>query len=103
MAIKTIKHYNFMSGNINDLSRYGAPDSNYEVYCKRAHAVKAPTLDDCSQCPYFGGFMGGNGHECVWEDVNPVEVNELYVYPLDKQKEFMRVSKLIDEGWLQKG
>ena len=103
MAIKTITHYNFLGANINDLAKYGAVSSDYTVYCKRAHAIKSPTLDDCNNCPYSGGFMNGEGYECIWEDVNPVEVNELYVYPNDKQKEYMRVSKLIDEGLIERG
>lgn len=103
MARKIISHYNFISGDINLLNQTNAPEGNYEIYCKRLHTITNPTADLCNSCPYFGGIMDGKGHECIWEDINPVEVNELYIEPNDKQKEFLRVSKLIDRGLLQKG
>lgn len=77
--------------------------NDFTIYCKRAHTLKTPTADDCNNCPYFHGYLNGEGYECVWEDVNPVEVDFLEIYPKDKEKELMRVSKLIDRGLLNKG
>lgn len=103
MAIKQVYHYNFIGHEINESLNMGYPTSDREVYCKRMHTVKEPTKDDCSDCPYFAGFMMGNGHSCYWKDVVPVEQEEVYIPHEDVQKELMRVSQLIDSGYLQKG
>lgn len=103
MARKVIPHNNFIGGNINDLLRNKAPESSYEVYCKKLHTIKVPTENDCTNCPYFSGLLQGYGHQCNWEDIVPVETTELDIQPSEKQKEFLRVSKLIDRGLLKKG
>ena len=45
----------------------------------------------------------GYGHDCYWKDVSPVEDEEMVIAHDDIQKEFMRVSQLIDAGYVQKG
>lgn len=103
MAIKPVYHFNFIGHEINESVSMGYPPSDREVYCKRNHIITEPTKDDCSNCPYFAGFMLGNGHNCYWEDVVPVETEEVYIVHEDRQKELMRVSQLIDSGYIQKG
>ena len=103
MARKVIPHNNYISEHINDLVRLKAPESSYEIYCKRFHTIKIPTENDCNNCPYFSGLLQGYGHQCNWEDIVPVETTELEIPSSAKQKEFLRVSKLIDRGLLKKG
>ena len=40
MARKVIPHNNYISEHINDLVRLKAPESSYEIYCKRFHTIK---------------------------------------------------------------
>ena len=101
--IKVVPHYNKIKRHINDSLRSHAPSSEREVYCKRLHVVKEPDEEDCNNCPYFAGFMMGYGHNCYWKDVVPVEDEEVVINHEDVQKEFMRVSQLIDKGYVQKG
>lgn len=101
--IQTISHLNYISGNINDVAQSNSPTMSEEVYCKKLHKICVPEMDDCANCAYFGGFMQGYGHECIWEDVIPAEYDEWQVAPDEVQKELLRVSKLIDRGLIQKG
>ena len=103
MARKIIPHNNFIAGHINDALNDEVSENNYEIYCKRLHTIKVPTTNDCAGCPYFSGLLHGYGHQCSWEDIVPVETTELDIFPSEKQKEFLRVSKLIDRGLLEKG
>ena len=103
MAIKDIHHLNYIGHEINESLNLQFPPSDREVYCKRLHKITEPTNDDCSNCPYFAGFMMGYGHDCYWKDVSPVEDEEMVIAHDDIQKEFMRVSQLIDAGYVQKG
>lgn len=102
MILKT-RHYNKIGHEINEsLTNY--PSSDREVYCKRLHTVKEPETQDCVGCPYFGGLMQGYGHECVWEDDVPTTFDDEQVVDwADRNKEFLRVSRLIDKGVLKKG
>ena len=100
MAIKTIPHINHIADHINYL---GDDPRKFEVYCKRAHRVYAPTTEECHACPYYGGFAGGYGHECVWEDCVPIEEITSTIAWEDRNKEFIRVSQLIDNGLIKKG
>lgn len=103
-----VRHYNYIGHDIN-LSLDDYPASDREVYCKKLHKIYEPLWEDCKNCPHFGGWMQGQGHECVWDDVAPYKTNnpqailDYVVEHKDRHKEFMRVSKLIDEGVLQKG
>lgn len=90
MAIKVVNHLNFVG-------------VNGEVFCKHQHKVIAPVVADCSTCPYFAGVMQGHGHECTWEDVVPAELDEVVVPADGGADELIRVSKFIDQGYLQKG
>ena len=101
MALKVINHLNY-------IGEYPTPPqdtkpSDLEVFCKRYHDIRAPLITDCGNCPHFAGIMQGYGHECIWEDVVPAEVDEWIVDHSDRQKEFLRVSKLIDQGYIKKG
>ena len=74
-------------------------------------------MKDCASCPCMEGWMGGNGHECVWEDIIPDDPKDPEAKMFDglksnwtirnipweqRTQEFLRVSKLIDQGILQK-
>ena len=102
MILQT-RHYNKIGHEINEsLTEY--PSNDREVYCKKLHTVKEPEEADCMGCPYFGGLMQGYGHECVWDDDVPTTFDtEQVVDWEDRNKEFLRVSKLIDKGVLKKG
>lgn len=101
MAYKVVNHLNYISYPI--IFPQLATQGDMEVFCKKRHAIIAPTLEDCDNCPYYAGMMQGYGHECIWEDIVPAETEEVSVDHSDRQKELMRVSKLIDQGYLQKG
>lgn len=98
MAIKVVNHLNYI-----EYPAVNSTQSDMEVFCKRHHAVIAPTVSDCSKCPYFAGVMQGQGHECTWEDVVPAEVDEVIVNHSDRQKELLRVSRWIDKGYIKRG
>lgn len=102
MAKQMINHLNYISQNINDSDNESALVHEREIYCRKLHSIVEPLKRDCESCPCFNGLLQGEGHECVWEDVLPADSVEWEVYPYDKQKELLRVSKLIDEGLLQK-
>ena len=63
----------------------------------------SPSTEECKSCPYYGGFAGGYGHECYWEDVVPIEEDQVIVQWEDRYNELIRVSKLIDKGLITKG
>ena len=103
MNTTLIRHYNRIQTHINDALENDFSDSSRGVYCKKLHKVTAPDASDCSTCPYYGGLMGGWGHECVWTDV-PLfdgEIERLIPW-VDRHKELVRVSKLIDNGVIDK-
>lgn len=106
--ITYVRHYNYIGRDIN-LSLDDYPVSDREVYCKKRHEVCEPLWEDCKNCPHFGGWMQGQGHECVWEDVAPYTPTvsgatpDYSVQHKDRHKELLRVSKLIDQGTLQRG
>ncbi len=100
--LKQVHHQNKIGHEINEsLENFGSEDR--KVFCKKLHTITEPKESDCSKCPYFNGWMMGNGHECVWDDV--VENGQIMrvVEHRDAKKEMMRVSKLIDAGILKKG
>ncbi len=102
MAVKQVYHMNAIGHEINEsLANY--PASDREIYCKRLHKITEPDAEVCDKCPYFAGWMQGHGHECKWEDVIDINRDEKFI-PHDKVRdEFIRVSKLIDEGVIKKG
>ena len=102
MAIKRVNHLNYIGHEINESVRYKYPTSDREIYCRQLHTIKEPTVDDCGSCPYFAGFMMGYGHNCYWEDVVPIEVEQYPVPHDNRHDEFMRVSQLIDKGYIDK-
>lgn len=103
MSRRIVSHLNFIGSHINESIQYERPIGDREIFCKRLHKIIEPDISICAECPYFGGLMGGYGHECVWEDLTDSEIIEWDVYPVDTVKEYFRVSKLIDEGILTKG
>ena len=93
-------HYNKIANNIN----YAQNQAEQEVYCKKLHKVTVPQSKDCTTCPYYGGVMGGYGHECAWEDCYPSSGGGIVTIEwADRHKELLRVSQLIDEGLLKRG
>ena len=97
--IEVIPHYNKIATHIN----YAQSEAEQEVFCKKLHKVCVPQEKDCTNCPYFGGLMGGYGHECHWEDAVPSIVENVIVEWRDRHKELIRVSQLIDKGYITKG
>lgn len=102
MAIREIVHHNFIGHEINEsIANYGKSDR--EIYCKKLHKITEPMAKDCDDCPYFEGFMQGYGHDCAWLDSAETDQVEKFI-PHDKIKdEMMRVSQLIDDGYISKG
>ena len=102
--VKTeVIHYNKIGHEIN-ISLSGYPSSDREVYCKRLHKVTEPMENDCVNCPYFSGLMQGYGHECVWEDYVESSFDfETAIKHDNRNKEFLRVDRLIKQGILQRG
>ena len=100
--IQPTVHYNMIGHEINESMAF-YPNADREVFCKKLHKVCVPQRDDCMACEYFNGVMQGYGHECVWDDQVRVGETEQTIPWEDRNKEMMRVSKLIDEGYLKKG
>lgn len=101
MKLQKVRHHNLIGHEIGISFSFGYPDSDREVFCKRLHKITAEP--DCSGCPYLLSFEMGHGYECVWDDIPDGEFQERVIKHEDRQKEFERVSKLIEEGVLQKG
>lgn len=100
---KVITHYNFIGRHINNSLQDGHSQIEREVFCKKRHEVLEPETKDCQNCPYFGGVMGGYGHECVWEDVYPSNLTSITVKHKDRYKELKRVTDAIKRGDIKKG
>lgn len=96
-------HYNKIGHEINRSLAGRFPDSDREVFCKKNNAVMVPKDTDCKRCPYFNGFMGGYGIECIWDDVFPAGSGSMLIEHKDRYKELQRVNKLIAAGELKKG
>lgn len=104
MKTTQVTHYNLIQSHINTVLQDESPKTYREVYCKKLHKVWEPDAIECETCPYFGGLMGGYGHECVWEDVVAFyDDDEKVVRYEDRNAEMLRVSQLIDNGVLKKG
>ena len=103
MAVKLVYHKNFIGHEINESVEHGYPSSDREIFCKRLHKIIEPDSDTCNECPYLAGWMMGHGIECKWEDVIDVNLDEKFIPHNKVQEELIRVSKLIDEGILEKG
>lgn len=106
MKMGLVYHRNWIEEEINE-SYNNHPDtsngySGRMVYCKRRHAVIEPMEEDCNGCPHFAGFMQGYGHECAWEDTM-TEGDSKDINWVDRNKELLRVSQLIDDGFIKKG
>lgn len=111
MKTGIVYHKNWIEEEINE-SYENHPDvdgEEYEgrmIYCKKLHKLAEPLVTDCDNCPFFAGFMQGHGHECAWEDVlddHYVTGDEMNIPWEAREKEFLRVSRLIDKGVLLKG
>lgn len=76
--------------------------SGMEVYCRKANKVLVPSYDDCMSCPYFHGAGSGTMIECEWEDVPPLTGDIRRVDWIDRKREQLRVSKLIDDKVIKK-
>ena len=101
MAKKLVYHQNEIGHEINEsLEKYGSNDR--EIYCRKLHKITEPNMEDCMNCKCMAGWMMGRGHECVWEDLVDTFTEVVRIPHKDAQKEFLRVSKLIDEGVLEK-
>ena len=111
MKTGIVYHRNWIEDEINESFNKNPDVDGKEfpgrmIFCKKNHKVMEPLADDCMSCPYYAGLMQGWGHECAWED----ELNDEFVdgdtmdIPWDaREKELLRVSKLIDRGIIQKG
>lgn len=113
MKTGIIYHHNLIEEEIN-ISLEKHPDVDGEeyvgrqIFCKKLHKITEPLAVDCDTCPYFAGWMQGHGHECAWEDVLEdsechYDGDRMIVYWEEREQEFHRVSKLIEEGILQRG
>lgn len=78
---------------INHLYEWG---KSGKVYCRRDHNMKYIDFRECRKCPYFEGDFQGLGVECRWEDYVPINADTYRTE--DEDKEFQRVSKLINSG-----
>ena len=102
--VKQVYHQNLIGHEINLSLQYGYPESDRQIYCKRHHKISEPTAQECENCPYYAGWMGGYGHECKWEDYIPSGQSDTKIIRhQDAKKEMLRVSELIDKGVLKKG
>ena len=113
--LKTIRHKNWIETEIN-YSQF-LPSSSRQVYCRKLHKITEPQLNDCSSCSCYHGVMMGKGHECIWEDVVPDDLNDTEngtftnrntdreareIEWKQRTAELLRVSQLIDQGILKK-
>ena len=104
MAVKQVYHQNMIDHEINhSLEKNSESSKGREVFCKKNHKVMEPLEKDCSNCPYFAGWMQGYGHECVWEDVIDASQDVKVIPQNQARQELYRVSKLIDQGIIKKG
>lgn len=100
IKVHPVIHYNKIGHEINE-SVINYPDSDRTVYCRQQHSILPPELDRCMKCPLFYDSMGAYGVACKWDDNTPRRT--VLVKHEDRQKELLRVSKLMDEGILPKG
>ena len=104
MSVREIIHLNLIGHDINESLSRNLPVSDREVFCKKLHKVTEPMEQDCITCNHFAGLMMGHGHACVWEDLYPSDApDEIVVQHDQRSKELLRVSKLIEQGIIQKG
>lgn len=73
-----------------------------EVYCRKTNSVKVPSYDECMSCPYFHGVGSGTMIECEWVDEPPLMGDIRRVDWVDRNREKLRVSKLIDDKVIKK-
>lgn len=90
--IKYIIHNNYTENT---------PKGN-EVFCKKQHNIIPINEDNCFNCPYFTNFLEGKGVSCYWEDCVDVNQTNLDIPYDSKELEMLRVSKLIDLGYIKK-
>lgn len=82
---------------VKDVEHYNHFDTKGRVYCRRLNKI-IDNLKSCYSCPLVSGSLQGDGVECTWDDyqiLTPINVT-------DPKAELLRVSKLIDEGRLEK-
>lgn len=103
MAVKLVYHQNIIGHEINESVENKYPTSDREIFCKKLHKIIEPDAELCDSCPYFSGTLMGHGIECKWEDVIDINLDEKVIPYHMRQQELIRVSKLIDEGVIQKG
>ena len=102
MAVKLVYHQNAIGHEINESLENNYPISDREIFCKRLHKITEPNAEDCDACPYFAGWMMGHGIECKWEDTIDINLDEKFIPHEKVREEMIRVSKLIDEGIIEK-
>lgn len=98
-TIHPVIHYNKIGHEINE-SVTDYSNSDRTIYCRQHHTILSPGLKRCANCPLFYDSMGAYGVACKWDDVNPR--NMIVVPHKNCQKEFLRVSQLMDEGLLKR-
>lgn len=100
IKVHPVIHYNKIGHEINEsINEY--PNFDRTIYCRQLHTVATPELNRCLNCPLFYDSMGAFGIACRWDDA--IKSKSVVIPHDDCQKEFMRVSKLMDDGILQKG
>lgn len=92
MRLKEIIHGNAVNWDKGDL----------KIYCRKNHKIMVPQESDCTKCDFYYGSMQGNGLECIWEDYTDSDSPMVFIKSSEKEKELLRVSKLIDKKILKK-
>lgn len=87
--LKPVIHQNFIIPN------------NQTIFCKKKHELVnlMDNLNYCDKCTYIYGSLQGNGVECAWLDI----FSEPYMQITDPQREFERVSSLVENKILERG
>lgn len=92
-----VHHHNVIGHEINESLEYFSDDAlDREIYCRKLHRITEPLQADCDGCPCFNGFMQGNGHECVWEDVE--DNQHMDIHHNQRYSEYERVDRLLKQG-----
>jgi len=90
----------YLHANMNSLSplnhlNYG---NSGKIYCRIRHEL-IKSLDSCYDCSLLAGSLQGEGVECHWDDV----LSGGFMRFDDPKRELLRVSNLIDIGYLDRG
>lgn len=87
--------------NLKPVNHQNIVSDSGRVYCKKLGKVINLDYKDCNTCDYCFGSLQGQGVECMWED--SINNQSSIVTVTNPNKEFLRVSKLIDDGIIKKG